>query len=49
MITSAFEPRTEDLSWDPGRRAEKPDRPEHPELTNSDPKADFLKPGRYVH
>lgn len=36
MITFAFEPRTEDPSWDPSWPTEKPDRPEHPELTNSD-------------
>ncbi|MFC4504171.1 MULTISPECIES: hypothetical protein [Streptomyces] len=36
MITFTFEPRAEDPSWDPAWRAEKSDRPEHPELTNSD-------------
>ncbi|MFI1353530.1 hypothetical protein ACH4TV_08095 [Streptomyces sp. NPDC020898] len=36
MITFAFEPRVEDPSWAPDWPTEKSDRPEHPELTNSD-------------
>ncbi|WP_086770815.1 hypothetical protein [Streptomyces bobili] len=36
MIEFAFEPRADDDSWSPDRPAEKADRPEHPELVNSD-------------
>lgn len=42
MITFAFEPRAEDVSWSPDWLPENRDRPEHPELTGADFSASFF-------